>query len=735
MRKRVLSFVVLLAMVVSIFAYMPMNVRAAEELKPVDLIMVLDQSGSMKSNDPAGMMREAASMLVEMMPSNASRVGVISFNRKQTKVAPLTDLSSYSSVTDLVNKVNAIPYKGDTDIGNAVADAMEMFDLSDGREHAILVLSDGRNDFGLDRNAEQKSDERLYNALVEAQSNNCKIYCLGFGKEMSKVDDAPYKKLASIATSPETISTETQPEKIHGFFVKMLQDLFRGTPMEIYDNVVPIKRNVKEANIYMNATEDMSNIDISLVGPDGKDIALQGNNDVRFYKGKFSAVIKLFNPTPGDYTIKTSSDKIKVTLGYIPFYEYILSSGIYDVAGKKVEKIDNGTTAEIQTVIQQDGKDVNDQELYNSVTATATVTAKDTGEAKTVDLKYQNGKLRGSITFDHLATYDIHIEVKADTFNLEDDLQIETNQRAVSFKGGNAEPIGKKIIDKTFKKSATLLVPMSELLAAVEDPDKVGVKVESVSSSDTAKVTATLTDKGIELLGQKWGSSFVTVKYKDGLGNTIQTSFVAKVQDKLLVAFFAALPVLIIAVVILAIYLVMRQSRVVRGKFELRLVEVNLKPIPCNGKTYTAKQFTGSKGTLGVGLARFATESMTSNPELYELFANNQTPMRQAFDTVKFIGTYLGLKGCTLKVKKGNVRVAVDAEKKYGEGCKKLLRTPTRTPIKIWVKEGNTVIHVEFDYDPNVKARPAKGQTPRQQAQTRTRTTTASTGSTNSFFD
>jgi len=356
-------------------------------------------------------------------------------------------------------------------------------------------------------------------------------------------------------------------------------------------------------------------------------------------------------------------------------------------------------------------------------------------------LKNKNGKLCGSVTFDHLATYEIHIEVKSDTFSLEDDLQIETNQRAISFKGGNTEPIGKKIIDKTFKKSATLLVPNKELFAAVEDPDKVGVKVESVSSADTAKVTAKVTDKGVELLGLKWGSSIVTVTYKDGLGNTIQTSFVAKVQDKLMVALFAALPILIIAVILLAVYLVMRQSRVVRGKFEIKLVEVNLKPVVCNGRIYTGKQFTGSKGTLGVGMAKFATETMTSNPELYELFANNQTPMRLAFDSVKFIGTYLGLKGCTMKVKKGNMAVAVDSERTYGQGAKKALHTATRTPVKLWVKDSQgTVIHVEFDYDPNVKTRPARGQASKQQSQrqqagTRTRNTAGPTTNNNSFFD
>ena len=81
MKKRILSFVMAFMMVASVLLYMPYGVEA-KELRPVDLILVLDQSGSMKSNDPDGMMREAACKLIEMMPSQISRVGVISFNRK-----------------------------------------------------------------------------------------------------------------------------------------------------------------------------------------------------------------------------------------------------------------------------------------------------------------------------------------------------------------------------------------------------------------------------------------------------------------------------------------------------------------------------------------------------------------------------------------------------------------------------------------------------------------------------
>ena len=700
-------------MVVSLLCYIPFEVRAEKE-KPVDLILVLDQSGSMESNDPSGMMREAANMLIEMMPTQLSRVGVISFNRKQTKVAELTDLTMFGSVTALVDKVKAIPYKGGTDIGNAVAEAVEMFSKDDEREHAILVLSDGRNDFGVDKNAEQRSDERLYNALVEAERQGCNIYCLGFGAEMANVNDTPYKKLAGIATSAEHVSTETEPGKIHDFFVNILADLFDSIPMPIYENSFTIEPNVKEANVYLSSISDLTNVDISLEGPDGNTISLENNESVWFYKSKYSAVIKLFTPNIGKYTIRTSDENISiVSLGYIPLYEYTLSSSMVDSLGNKVEKIDNQATVEIQTVIQQDEKDIAETSVYDSTDATAVVIAKDTGETvETVKLTYQNGKLSGKVALNRVATYQIDISVKSSSFNLEDQLEITTNQRAISIGDGTStKQIEKKTIDKTFKKKAELTVDNKELFSIISDPDEVGVTIEKAISYNPDKVTAQITDDGILLTGLKWGSSIVKVEYKDGLGNTVQTSFVVKVQDKLLVAFFAILPILIIAVVLLIVYFVMKQSRMINGEFELSKVTIT----PENGevvfinarRSYRGKMFAGRQKTFGNGVATYAREvysmdsTSPSHVQFYKMFTNNQTEMRQILDMVQLIGTYLGRKGCSIKVKKG-ANVSVTTNRAYGKPVK--MAWSTKVPIKIYAKDTtNTEICIEGSYNPQLR--------------------------------
>lgn len=699
MKKRLIIFVAALMLTVSA-VLMPAAGVEAEENKELDLVMVLDQSGSMQTNDPNGMMKEAANMLTAMMPAKTSRVGVISFNREQTEVVGLRKLSEAEDVEEIADEVDRIEYEGGTDIGNAIADAVEMFDESDDRVHAILVLSDGRNDFGIDKNAEQASDERLYDALVTAQNQNCQIYCLGFGEEMSNTDDIPYQKLAGIATDADKISTETDPAKIHKFFLNMLAELTGG---KITEGKIVVEPNVKEANIYLSSSKDFSDVSIALEDPDGNTIGLENSDSLRFYRSNYSAVIKLFDPEAGTYNVKVSSDDVDIAVGYLPAYEYVLSSSIVDDAGNKISQIDNQATARIRTVIRQDGQDVTDKEVYDGTIATAVVTAQDTGESQNVDLTYQeDGFFQGAVTFDHVAVYKVDIAVASDSFDLNDSLEIQANQRGITLTG----QLDKKEIDKTFKKSADLLVSTEELMEVIDDPDQVGVKITQAVSGDEDKVSTAVTEDGVLLTGLKWGTTKVDITYMDGLGNTVQSSFAVKVDDHFLVALFAALPTLMVLAVILIIYLVMRQSRMIKGEFEINKVTItkgedDISVISVR-KSYRSKTFLTRKKTLGCGITKYAQDvysvdnSMPQHKELYQMFANNKSEMKQNLDAVKFVGTHLGLRGCVLKVKKG-APVSMSNNRNYGKAVKLAWRT--KSPFKVYTKDAaGTELCVEGTY-------------------------------------
>ena len=155
-------------------------------------------------------------------------------------------------------------------------------------------------------------------------------------------------------------------------------------------------------------------------------------------------------------------------------------------------------------------------------------------------------------------------------------------------------------------------IDRAELMSVIENPDQIDVKISEVNSSNEKKVHAELTEEGILLTGLKWGSAKVDVTYKDILGNQKQSSFNVKVADYFLVALFAALPVVIALIVVLCVYLVMRQSRMIKGTIEIAQVSVtkeeNTRLLSTTRQSYNPRNFLGRKKTLGTGMTKYAQD-------------------------------------------------------------------------------------------------------------------------------
>ena len=87
---------------------------------------------------------------------------------------------------------------------------------------------------------------------------------------------------------------------------------------------------------------------------------------------------------------------------------------------------------------------------------------------------------------------------------------------------------------------------------------------------------------------------------------------------------------------------------------------------------------------------------MPQHKELYQMFANNKSEMKQNLDAVKFVGTYLGLRGCVLKIKKG-APVSMSNNRNYGKAVKLAWRT--KSPFKVYTKDSSgTELCIEGTY-------------------------------------
>ena len=112
----------------------------------LDLMLVIDTSGSMQTGDKIGYAKTASVALINALPDNTTQVGIVTFDYGANTYRVLQDLTSNKA--DLIAAVNALTAPGPyTYIGNGITEATS--ELTGGNAiagHAKMqvVLSDGQ---------------------------------------------------------------------------------------------------------------------------------------------------------------------------------------------------------------------------------------------------------------------------------------------------------------------------------------------------------------------------------------------------------------------------------------------------------------------------------------------------------------------------------------------------------------------------------------------------------------
>jgi Ca-activated chloride channel family protein len=117
-----------------------------EKRKGVDLMILLDVSNSMLSQDMAPNRLENAKRAIAQLIDNMhnDRIGIIVFAGEAYVQLPVT--TDYSAAKLFLNTINTnmVPTQG-TAIGSAIDLAMKSFDFKDGTGKAMIIITDGEN--------------------------------------------------------------------------------------------------------------------------------------------------------------------------------------------------------------------------------------------------------------------------------------------------------------------------------------------------------------------------------------------------------------------------------------------------------------------------------------------------------------------------------------------------------------------------------------------------------------
>lgn len=166
-----------LAIVLLAFALArPQSGRKGQEVSSegIDIMLVLDISGSMKAEDfkPHNRLHVAKEVIKEFIGGRQSdRIGLVVFSKQSFTQCPLT--LDYGVLFNFLDQVDFGMIEDRTAIGLAIANAVNRLRESDAKSKLVILLSDGRNNAG---------EIDPITAAQTAKAMKVKIYTIGAGK-------------------------------------------------------------------------------------------------------------------------------------------------------------------------------------------------------------------------------------------------------------------------------------------------------------------------------------------------------------------------------------------------------------------------------------------------------------------------------------------------------------------------------------------------------------------------
>ncbi len=196
-----------------------------------DLLMVLDVSRSMLSTDvhPSRLGRAKVDLLDLVRQLGGDRVGLLAFRGRPILLCPLT--TDYGFFTQILEgtSVDSAP-AGETDIGDALLEAMKSLEGDEGSHRAIILVSDGEDLAG-----------KMDAAITKAREGHVPIFTVGFGSSEGARVPSPLGK-------KEFLNYQGQP-----VLSKLNNELMRDIAEKTGGAYVPVGlANVKLGDLYRN---------------------------------------------------------------------------------------------------------------------------------------------------------------------------------------------------------------------------------------------------------------------------------------------------------------------------------------------------------------------------------------------------------------------------------------------------------------------------------------------------
>jgi pSer/pThr/pTyr-binding forkhead associated (FHA) protein/Mg-chelatase subunit ChlD len=250
--KNFLTFLTLSVLIIITIKSNCQEQNATSDLKQNKTIaIVLDNSGSMRKNDPGFLTKEVVANFLTSVDKN-TQITIILFDTEVKMLLPLTLLNNDSIVKEAGQRLEEINYKGQfTNIPGAIERAIYELKVNSitGSEKAVILLTDGYIDTG-DQAKDRDKSVWMRNSLTkDAESEKIKIFGIAF------TENADYQLIQELAqkTGGDYYRAIT-PEDIRPVFEK------------IYKKITTPERNVtSESGLNKPKDNSVGNVQLLII--------------------------------------------------------------------------------------------------------------------------------------------------------------------------------------------------------------------------------------------------------------------------------------------------------------------------------------------------------------------------------------------------------------------------------------------------------------------------------------
>lgn len=404
----------------------PWSVYAAPTTKPaangLNVVLVMDSSGSMRKNDPKELRKPAAKLFISLL-DKADHVAIVNFSAAAEVLVPLSPAKDNAGQARLFDALGKIRSDGaHTNIKAAMDRALEVISAGPAASKSIVVLmSDGQMDPAPPDQAGQLAEQMFAETVKQMGAKKIEAHTIAFTDQ----SDKDLLERLSYATGGK-FNIARSDKELHAVFADIFEQNKAPDMVPFEGGKFTIDSAVSEVTVL--GSKSGNTVSLTLQSPSGTRLTAKNHPaNVKWMASDLFDLITITTPEAGNWVLQASDNQNKA---------YILSDLKLQLEPSATTVLP-GQEIDISAWLENEGKRVDQQPVLSSLTVNLMLQATDGKwyqvpvHAEVTEMQLPSGKYVSRIALPAAGKYHISAVVSTPTFSRKKSLVIDVPREEV----------------------------------------------------------------------------------------------------------------------------------------------------------------------------------------------------------------------------------------------------------------------------------------------------------------